>query len=319
MPDVSTFLFDPTGLFTIGCLLVGPILAYMEDPTTAFPKILNYFKDPAMLAGYIAFGATLFFVGKWKKSLSQGEVRTALWFLFNGAFIHITMDGLTGGHHFLDLLNNHYIQLDKRFLEDEATSWLITQIELFIEAPLCLYAFATVVKRYPSREVFTILASFLQLWGAVIFFFTEIINDFVNVPVDRNLEFTFDHCLYFWFGFGANLLWIAVPSWLIYDACVTVTARFASDQEDDSDSDSEEEEEEEEEEENVRSPAPKSPRRSPSKKSPVANKTPVKKTPVKKTPVKRTPAKAKKAAVVETPRSRSTRYGTRRSMAVAGN
>merc|ERR1711974_284681 len=104
--------------------------------------------------------------------------RVALWFLFNGAFIHITMDGLTGGYHMLDLLNRHYVLLDRRFLTDEITSWMITQLELFIMAPLSLLAYVTVVKKSSFRYPVTILLSTMQLLGAIFFFGTQFFNDF---------------------------------------------------------------------------------------------------------------------------------------------
>lgn len=60
--------------------------------------------------------------------------------------ILIKVARMTGGHHFLPLLNKHYGLLDRRFLEDETTSWLITQIELFVMAPLCLLTYRSIAK-----------------------------------------------------------------------------------------------------------------------------------------------------------------------------
>lgn len=41
------------------------------------------------------------------------------------------------------------------------------------------------------------------------------------MPVDRHFEFTRDHCLYFWFGYGANLIWVVIPALIVWH---TVTA-----------------------------------------------------------------------------------------------
>lgn len=89
---VFRFVFDPTVLFTVGCLSVAPILKYVREPELAAIKVPLYFTDPAMLAGFVAliFGILL---GGSHKRLSRSETRLALWFLLNGAFIHITMDG----------------------------------------------------------------------------------------------------------------------------------------------------------------------------------------------------------------------------------
>eukprot|EP00010_Vexillifera_abyssalis_P007788 CAMPEP_0201550304 /NCGR_PEP_ID=MMETSP0173_2-20130828/6683_1 /ASSEMBLY_ACC=CAM_ASM_000268 /TAXON_ID=218659 /ORGANISM="Vexillifera sp., Strain DIVA3 564/2" /LENGTH=148 /DNA_ID=CAMNT_0047960241 /DNA_START=310 /DNA_END=756 /DNA_ORIENTATION=+ len=128
------------------------------------------------------------------------------------------MDGMTGGWHFLDLMNEHYIILDKRFRDDEVNSWMITQLELFVMAPLCLLTYRAIVQNKPSRYFFEVLTSTFQLIGAIFFFGAELIQGFPNTPVDRNFEFTFHHTFYFWFGYGANLLWVIFPLYFILRA-----------------------------------------------------------------------------------------------------
>jgi EXPERA (EXPanded EBP superfamily) len=221
MSTVFGIIFDPTVLFTLGCLAVGPALAYVDDPTTFAPKFVDYVTDPAMIAGVCALFAAVVIGGRWASNFSGSERRTALWYLINGAFIHITMDGMTGGHHFLSLLNSHYTRMDIRFKEDESVSWMITQIELFVMAPLCVAAYRYVV-RHPNsgaRWALELLTSTFHLWGAVIFWGSEVLNGFVNLPdYDRDFKFEFDHCLYFWFGFFANLVWVVIPLALIIRA-----------------------------------------------------------------------------------------------------
>jgi len=214
MSRIVSALFDPTVLFTLGCLSVAPCLAYLDRSERAVPEIIAYLRDPALLAGFVVLLMTLFLSGNWPTTMSNSDGRIALWYLMNGAFIHITMDGLTGGWHYLHLLNVHYGRLDRRFLEDESVSWMITQIELFVMAPLCLLTYRAIVKHSNLRHPLEIITSLCQLWGAVIFFGSEVLNNFPNVPIDRQMLFDFHHCLYFWFGFGANLIWIVIPLWL---------------------------------------------------------------------------------------------------------
>ena len=80
-------------VFTVGCLSVAPILAYLENVETAPAKIFEYFTDPAMCAGFSALLLTILATGKWNERLSPKDRRRGLWYLMNGAFIHITMDG----------------------------------------------------------------------------------------------------------------------------------------------------------------------------------------------------------------------------------
>ena len=56
------------------------------------------------------------------------------------------------------------------------------------------------------------------------FVFPEIWDDYPNVPVDRNLTFSFHHTLYFWFAFVlCNPVWIVIPGMLIWTAVKDVT------------------------------------------------------------------------------------------------
>lgn len=70
-------------------------------------------------------------------------------------------------------------------------------------------------KRSPLRHVFCVLGSSLQLYGAVLFAGAEVVNNFPSTVVDRNFEFTFDHCFYFWFAYGANYIWVVIPVYII--------------------------------------------------------------------------------------------------------
>ena len=220
MSHTVGIIFDPTVLFVLGCLSVGPALEYMQNPSGAVEKIIEYVKDPAIVSGFGVLLVGILYGGSWKKGFTGSERRLALWYLINGAFIHVTMDGMTGGWHFLELLNNHYINLDKRFAQDEAVSWLITQLELWLMAPLCILTYAAIVKRSPSRYLLEIITSLFQLAGAIFFFGSEVVNIWFrsphlhhipNIPVDWDLSFDFHDCLYFWFGFGANLIWVVIP------------------------------------------------------------------------------------------------------------
>eukprot|EP01096_Ripella_sp_DP13-Kostka_P006319 TRINITY_DN2265_c0_g1_i1.p1 TRINITY_DN2265_c0_g1~~TRINITY_DN2265_c0_g1_i1.p1 ORF type:complete len:257 (-),score=145.04 TRINITY_DN2265_c0_g1_i1:39-758(-) len=221
MATLLKVLIDPTVLFVVGCLSVAPALEYVRNPAGFEKELTEYLLDPALIAGVVALFFGILIGGFWTKKTS---VHSALWFLFNGAIIHITMDGLTGGYHFLKLLDNHYTKLDQRFRDDETTSWLITQVELFIMAPLCLLTYRAIVKASSWKYPFIILTSTFQLIGAIFFFFSEVVSGFKNVPIDRNLEFTFDHILYFWFGYGANLIWIVIPVAFIINSFVQIDA-----------------------------------------------------------------------------------------------
>lgn len=208
-------IFDPSFLFCLGCLLTPLAIQYRENPELIYNETLKHFSDPAIIIGFSFIILALFLCRNSKSSLGILESKIANWMLFNGGIIHVTMDGLTGGYHLLPLLNKHYCILDKRFLTDEPNSFVITQIELFIMAPLCFLSYISFRNGSIHKYTFSIVVSSLQIMGGIIFAGSEIVANFPNVPVDRNFQFTFHYLLYFWFGFGANLIWILIPLLII--------------------------------------------------------------------------------------------------------
>jgi len=217
MSSIFRLILDPTGIFCLACLTLPPTLEYLKHPQNLEAILKGYLLDPAILAGFTLLLLVYFGSGSVKDRKTFSPL-LANWFLWNGAIIHVTMDGLTGGYHFLPLLDKHYRKIDKRFDTDEAYSWVITQVELFIEAPLCFLTYRALVKKHPSRYILVILTCFTQWAGAVVFFFPEILSNFPNTPVDRHFKFDFDSILYFWFAFGANLIWMIIPYFLMENA-----------------------------------------------------------------------------------------------------
>eukprot|EP01090_Pellita_catalonica_P005020 TRINITY_DN1484_c0_g1_i1.p2 TRINITY_DN1484_c0_g1~~TRINITY_DN1484_c0_g1_i1.p2 ORF type:complete len:102 (+),score=11.87 TRINITY_DN1484_c0_g1_i1:42-347(+) len=86
-------LLDPTILFVIGCLASPVVLLYGSHPDQFMEGFLDYMKNPAMLAGFVTLIFGWMLGGKWRRGFSFGDQKLALWFLLNGAFIHVTMDG----------------------------------------------------------------------------------------------------------------------------------------------------------------------------------------------------------------------------------
>eukprot|EP01047_Picozoa_sp_COSAG01_P006633 COSAG01_NODE_243_length_20572_cov_24.956137_5_plen_232_part_00 len=130
---LRTVLRTPSlfGAFCLGCLLT-PLLVTVVPPQQsntsvaplgALPELaprpfdaqawLGHFADPAVALG----GALMLLVEGLRAAagiLSPGDERAANWFLLNGGVIHTMMDGLTGGYHFLPLMDENYRRLDNR-------------------------------------------------------------------------------------------------------------------------------------------------------------------------------------------------------------
>ncbi len=70
-----------------------------------------------------------------------------------------------------------------------------------------------------------IVVSVAQLFGAILFMGSEVWWGGIHIPVDWKLQFTFNHLLYFWFGFLiANTIWLVIPTYIIVSDVCSLTA-----------------------------------------------------------------------------------------------
>lgn len=210
-------IFDPSFLFCLGALSTPLLLAFRDNPQNFSSELRKYILDPALIAGISYIILALLFSRKSLK-LSFKEKLISNWFLFNGAIIHLTMDGLSGGHHMLPLMEKNYAIVDQRFKTDEPNSWIITQIELFLMSPLCFLCYLSLRKGNITKFGLCAATAALQLMGTIIFAGSEIVSNFPNTPIDRKFEFTNHHLLYFWFGFGCNVIWIIFPTLIMINS-----------------------------------------------------------------------------------------------------
>eukprot|EP01005_Ploeotia_sp_CARIB1_P001486 NODE_410_length_863_cov_412.972826_g401_i0.p1 GENE.NODE_410_length_863_cov_412.972826_g401_i0~~NODE_410_length_863_cov_412.972826_g401_i0.p1 ORF type:complete len:254 (-),score=33.63 NODE_410_length_863_cov_412.972826_g401_i0:101-802(-) len=214
-------LLDPTTLFVLGCLLTPAVLNYNDTDA-----LKEYFTDPHLLLCTLLTLLLIFIThctGKTVK-LSARDKRAATWFLLNGTYIHILMDGLVGAYHKLPLMDKSYLIVDKRFTrgwsDERGTSIvMISLIELFVMGPLCCLVYYGYYKNKGWRRPLEVIVSTLQFMGAVMFTGPELLNGMVNIPTDWKLEFTQHHLVYFWFAFVfCEPLWMVVPAMFIYRA-----------------------------------------------------------------------------------------------------
>jgi cholestenol delta-isomerase len=85
-----------------------------------------------------------------------------------------------------------------------------------VDGPLAFMAVYAFLSQKPYRYVIQLLLSVCQLYGDVLYFMTEIKEDFKHGEMW--------HPLYFWFYFVfMNILWIIIPSLCIVEACKQLT------------------------------------------------------------------------------------------------
>ncbi|XP_069785271.1 3-beta-hydroxysteroid-Delta(8),Delta(7)-isomerase [Narcine bancroftii] len=152
------------------------------------------------------------------------------WFAICG-FVHGLIEGwfslyhggLAGDQAFLSQLWKEYAKADSRYISGDNFTVCMETITALTWGPLSIWTVVAFLQNKPYRFVLQLIVSLGQLYGDVLYFFTEYREGFRHgVP---------GHPLYFWFYFAfLNGLWIVVPGALIADACSNlITAQSAVD------------------------------------------------------------------------------------------
>lgn len=208
-------ILDPSVIFIAGCFMVPLGLAEDNAERIRFLTDWTLWFMVACAVGTVLI--TRWVAGPNPVPLSNRDRLVASWFLMNGAVIHIFMDGLIGVYRLCPPFQRHYAKLDDRYGKGDATVDNISLLELYLYGPAALALYYAYHNRRAWRYPLEIVVSCFQLYGAILFVFTEAWYGGIHIPVDWKFEFHFDHILYFWFGFLiANGIWFVVPSWIIY-------------------------------------------------------------------------------------------------------
>ncbi|CAB4029551.1 3-Beta-hydroxysteroid-delta(8), delta(7)-isomerase, partial [Paramuricea clavata] len=170
-----------------------------------FKSILDYFlvdmADPINLTPV----GLLLLCFIWSGLPRGPEKYIAIWTLFNACFIHIWMEGIVGvlgrGPRWMVI---EYSKLDARYAEKDPTVMTIVCAEVFIMGPLCILWYNAIMKRLWYKPFLAIVTSTIQLFGAVIYVFTEVFLGFKNLPKLHSWPPSFtvwDDVFYFWIVF----------------------------------------------------------------------------------------------------------------------
>eukprot|EP01060_Flectonema_neradi_P019837 TRINITY_DN27355_c0_g1_i1.p1 TRINITY_DN27355_c0_g1~~TRINITY_DN27355_c0_g1_i1.p1 ORF type:complete len:225 (+),score=21.30 TRINITY_DN27355_c0_g1_i1:72-746(+) len=198
---------DPSALFCFACI----IIPLYKEPETTDADRLEFLTDPFFYCPVLLLIVTAL-VGRTRTCI-QTETDKILgrWYLWNGAIIHIMMDGCVGSLDKLKLFSQQYKILDHRFVTRDVVPVSIGLIELYIMAPLCLLLYLAFKWNLPCKNPLEIIVCVMHAFGAIMFVLPEHLISYKNVAVDYNLEFSLYYLTYFWFGFLANFIWVVVP------------------------------------------------------------------------------------------------------------
>uniref|UniRef100_A0A8C5QIT8 EBP cholestenol delta-isomerase n=1 Tax=Leptobrachium leishanense TaxID=445787 RepID=A0A8C5QIT8_9ANUR len=145
------------------------------------------------------------------------------WFMVCG-FIHGVIEGwfslyyavIPQDQSFLSQLWKEYGKGDSRYIIADNFTVCMETITAWAWGPLSLWTVISFLQGQPHRFVLQLIVSLGQLYGDVLYFFTEYRDGFRHGEVG--------HPLYFWFYFVfMNALWIVIPSALIVDAWINLS------------------------------------------------------------------------------------------------
>jgi len=200
--------------------------------------IINPYVIWALLLGAITYQLGRTGAQETGTRLSVSDSWAANWYLFNGFFFHLILDGFGGAFQAIPLVATQFRKLDKRYTSGThmTVPYTIGLVEIYFMAPLCLYAYYLIKTGSRARYAIEIIVSTAQFVGLLIFCGAEIVDGNLNVPGTgssvgvpgnrwANIK-TFDenYLIYYWFGFwAANLIWAVVPYLRVSHAIQTLS------------------------------------------------------------------------------------------------
>ncbi|KAF5903485.1 3-beta-hydroxysteroid-Delta(8),Delta(7)-isomerase [Clarias magur] len=140
------------------------------------------------------------------------------WFTVCG-FIHIVIEGwfslyyttIPGDQSFLSQVWKEYSKGDSRYVIEDNFAVCMEILTACLWGPFSLWILVAFLYNHSYRFVLQLIVSLGQLYGAVLYFFTE--------HRDGYMHSEYGHPIYFWFYFVfMNVLWIVVPFILIMDS-----------------------------------------------------------------------------------------------------
>lgn len=209
--------------------------------------LVNFLMDPCFLVGGLFLAIALHLANSDDKllgklsgnkpdpeSMTWYETYAAGWYLWNGCICHVMLDGMAGGNWGNALMNKNYRQLDLRFNyeqkgtaggphpSDVAAALTVTQTELWCHSVLCLFAYVGYCRDAKWKQEIGILALAFQLFGAIVFVGPEFLTGCLNMVPHNEFNCMPDtgslyNLFYFYFGVGANFVWVVIPVWMIWE------------------------------------------------------------------------------------------------------
>ncbi|KAG9465640.1 3-beta-hydroxysteroid-Delta(8),Delta(7)-isomerase [Eleutherodactylus coqui] len=160
--------------------------------------------------------------------MSTARRLAVCWFAVCG-FIHGVIEGwfslyypvIPADQAFLSQLWKEYGKGDSRYMIADNFTVCMETVTAAAWGPMSVWTVASFLQNKPYRFVLQLIVSLGQLYGDVLYFYTEYRDGFTHSEMW--------HPLYFWFYFVfMNALWIIIPFILILDAWINLSKSQAT-------------------------------------------------------------------------------------------
>jgi cholestenol delta-isomerase len=209
------------------------LIPHYVPNTYSSPTILVGFGTPVALIGIVTFILTgLIRPNAQRPRLSFIDRVICAWFAIC-AGIHIILEGyfvvnhrtLAGESTFLAQVWKEYALGDSRYLRSDLVTLCVEGITAALEGPVSLLIIIATIYSWPSRYVMQLCVSIGQIYGLLIYYFTEFFAEESNSD---------PHWLYYWVYFvGINFFWMIMPIFISIRAWFAMSAstKLADDRE----------------------------------------------------------------------------------------
>ncbi|XP_062871903.1 3-beta-hydroxysteroid-Delta(8),Delta(7)-isomerase [Trichomycterus rosablanca] len=201
------------------------IPSYIENERSMFEIVTFLFSVSGLLV-LLAWTLTGCCVSG--ERLSSWRRLALCWFTVCG-FIHGVIEGwfslyysiIPGDQSFLSQLWKEYSKGDSRYVIADNFTVCMETVTACLWGPFSLWIVVAFLYNRPYRFVLQLIVSLGQLYGAVLYFYTE--------HRDGYMHSEYGHPIYFWFYFVfMNVLWIVIPFILIVDSWCQLSSSQAS-------------------------------------------------------------------------------------------
>ncbi|KAA8645118.1 hypothetical protein EYZ11_012390 [Aspergillus tanneri] len=178
-----------------------------------------------------AIGIAYIIIRRVRPTASTSDQGAFLWMCLTG-FIHLFFEAyfvvnhatLAGSGTLFGQLWKEYSLSDSRYLTSDTFLVCMEAVTAFAWGPLAFFIAYCIAVRHPARYALQLIISTGQIYGAVLYYTTSLLDLY-----DNGVEFCRPEGYYFWFYyFFMNFIWMAVGSYFAVDSVREITRAFRS-------------------------------------------------------------------------------------------